>query len=77
LIRAAVAEARPGSFPKVAAERPGRMAQAARQARMTTARTTIYATLVLLSLLRPVLCGETGLSADELQLRETAQLHYW
>jgi hypothetical protein len=31
------------------------------------------ATLVLLSLLRPVLCGETGLSADELQLRETAQ----
>jgi hypothetical protein len=38
-----------------------------------TARTTIYATLVLLSLLRPVLCGEPGLSADELQLRETAQ----
>jgi hypothetical protein len=38
-----------------------------------TARTGIYATLVLLSLLRPVLCGETGLSADELQLRETAQ----
>jgi hypothetical protein len=33
-----------------------------------TARTTIYATLVLLSL-----CGEPDLSADELQLRETAQ----
>jgi hypothetical protein len=38
-----------------------------------TARTTIYAALVLLSLLRPVLCFEPGLSADELRLRETAQ----
>jgi hypothetical protein len=36
----------------------------------TTARTTIYATLVLLSLLRPV---SADLTADELKLRETAQ----
>jgi len=38
-----------------------------------TARRTIYAVLVLLSLPSPVLCGETDLSSDELQLRETAQ----
>ncbi|TPW00436.1 MAG: hypothetical protein USCAAHI_00113 [Beijerinckiaceae bacterium] len=38
-----------------------------------TARTTIYAALVLLSVRGPALCGETDLSADELQLRETAQ----
>jgi hypothetical protein len=35
-----------------------------------TARTAIYATLVLLSLVRPVLAD---LTADELKLRETAQ----
>jgi hypothetical protein len=35
--------------------------------------TPIYAILVLLSLVRPVLCGEPGLTADEVQLRETAQ----
>jgi hypothetical protein len=38
-----------------------------------SARTTAYAALVLLSLPRPALCGEADLSADELQLRETAQ----